>query len=80
MKKQGFTKYTTKFINQNFRIKVFGRDAQGKKINTLMGVSGIIAMIGEELFYKFVQRALDCMLDKCVCKLRRGLQVSFYVK
>jgi hypothetical protein len=80
MKRQGITKYTTKFINQNFRIKVFGRDAQGKKINTLMGVSGIIAMIGEELFYKFVQRALDCMLDKCVCKLRRGLQVSLYVK
>ena len=80
MKKQGFTKYTTKFINQNFRIKVFGRDAQGKKINTLMGVSGIIAMIGEELFFKFVQRALDCMLDKCVCKLRRGLVVSLYVK
>jgi hypothetical protein len=80
MKKQGLTKYTTKFINQNFRIKVFGRDAQGKKINTLMGVSGIIRMIGEELFFKFVQRALDCMLDKCVCKLRRGLQVSLYVK
>lgn len=80
MKKQGFKKYTTKFINANFRIKVFGRDAQGKKINTLMGVSGIIAMIGEELFFKFVQRALDCMLDKCVCKLRRGLQVSLYVK
>jgi len=80
MKKQGFTKYTTKFVNQNFRIKVFGRDAQGKKINTLMGVSGIIAMIGEELFFKFVQRALDCMMDKCVCKLRRGLQVSLYVK
>ena len=80
MKKQGLTKYTTKFINQNFRIKVFGRDAQGKKINTLMGVSGIIRMIGEELFFKFVQRALDCMLDKCVCKLRRGLVVSLYVK
>ena len=37
MKKQGLTKYTTKFINQNFRIKVYGRDEQGKKINTLMG-------------------------------------------
>lgn len=80
MKKQGLTKYTTKFINQNFRIKVYGRDAQGKKINMLMGVSGIIRLIGEELFYKFVKRALDCMLDKCVCKLRRGLQVSLYVK
>lgn len=73
-------KFTTKFINQNFRIKVFGRDENGKKINTLMGVSGIIRMIGEDLFYKFIQRALDCMKDVCVCKLRRGLQVSLYVK
>ena len=80
MKKQGFTKYTTKFINQNFRIKVFGHDENGKKINTLVGVSGIIRMIGEELFYKFVKRELNCMLDKCVCKLRRGLVVSLYVK
>ena len=73
-------KFETKFINQNFRIKVFGRTEDGKKINTLMGVSGIIALIGEDLFFKFVQRALDCMLDVCVCKLRRGLQVSLYVK
>ena len=77
MKKQTRT-FSTKFINQNFRIKVFGRTEDGQKINTLMGVSGIIAMIGEELFYKFIQRALDCMLDVCVCKLRRGLQVSLY--
>lgn len=73
-------KFTTKFINQNFRIKVFGRDEHGRKINTLMGVSGIIRLIGEKLFFKFVQRALDCMMDKCVCKLRRGIQVSLYVK
>jgi hypothetical protein len=72
--------YTTKFINQNFRIKVFGRDENGRKINTLLGVSGIIKMIGEELFYKFIKRALDSMKDVCVCKLRRGLQVSLYVK
>ena len=73
-------KFDSKFINQNFRIKVFGRDENGKKINTLMGVSGIIKLIGETLFFKFVQRALDCMRDVCVCKLRRGLQVSLYVK
>ena len=72
--------FSTKFFNANFRIKVFGRDENGKKINTLMGVSGIIRLIGEELFYKFVQRALDCMRDVCVCKLRRGLKVSLYVK
>jgi hypothetical protein len=72
--------FDSKFVNQNFRIKVFGYDENGKKINTLMGVSGIIKLIGETLFFKFVQRALDCMRDVCVCKLRRGLQVSLYVK
>lgn len=73
-------KYSTKFVNQNFRIKVFGRSENGEKINTLMGVSGIINLIGEELFYKFVKRALDSMMDVCHCKLRRGLVVSLYVK
>ena len=77
MKEKG---YTSKFINQNFRIKVYGRDENGRRINTLLGVSGIIALIGERLFTKFVQRALTCMQDVCVCKLRRGLQVSLYVK
>ena len=79
-KNKNVKRFSSKFINQNFRIKVFGRDENGKKINTLVGVSGIIRLIGEELFYKFVQRALDCMMDVCVCKLRRGLQVSLYVK
>ena len=79
-KKENIKRFSSKFINQNFRIKVFGRDENGKKINTLMGVSGIIRLIGEELFYKFIQRALDCMMDVCVCKLRRGLKVSLYVK
>ena len=72
--------YSTKWINENFRIKVYGRDENGKKINTLLRVSGIIRLIGVELFNKFLQRAIDCMLDVCVCKLRRGLQVSLYVK
>ena len=79
-KNKNVKRFSSKFVNQNFRIKVFGVDENGKKINTLVGVSGIIRLIGEELFFKFVQRALDCMLDVCVCKLRRGLQVSLYVK
>jgi len=80
MKEKKSMEYTTKFINQNFRIKVYGRDENGKRINTLLGVSGIIRMIGVELLNKFIKRALDCMQDVCVCKLRRGLQVSLYVK
>lgn len=72
--------FTTSWINSNFRIKVYGRTEEGKRINSLYGVSGIIAMIGEALFFKFLQRAINSMADKCVCKLRRGLQISFYVK
>ena len=72
--------FSTSWINSNFRIKVYGRDEHGKRINSLYGVSGIIRMIGETLFLKFLQRAINSMADKCVCKLRRGLQISFYVK
>lgn len=72
--------FTTKFINSNFRIKVFGCDENGKKINTLVGVSGILKLIGAEFFNKFVKRALKAGLDACRCVLRRGLVVTLYAK
>lgn len=74
------TTFTTKFINSNFRIKVFGYDENGNKINTLMGVSGVIRLIGEELLFKFIKRAIDSMADSCVCKLRRGIKITLYAK
>ena len=73
-------KYTSKFINKNFRLKVYGLDNEGNRINKLVGVAGLIALIGIELLNKFIDRALKAGLDKCVCKLRRGLQVSLYNK
>ena len=73
-------KYTKRFINQNFRMKVYGYDENGKRINKLVGVAGLIALIGVEFINKFIDRALKAGLDKVVCKLRRGLQVSFYAK
>lgn len=70
--------YTTKEINSNFKIKVAGRDESGAKINTLVGVSGAIALIGEVMFGKLLDRAFASCDDVCVCKLRRGLKFSFY--
>lgn len=64
----------------NFRLKVYGKDENGKRINKLVGVAGLIALIGIEFVNKFVERALSCMEDVCVCKLRRGIKVSFYFK
>ena len=73
--------YSTSYINQNYLIKVNGFAPSGKKLNVLVGVSGAIALIGEELFYKFVYRAeRDYNNDKTVCKLRRGIKFSFYRK
>lgn len=72
--------YTSKQINRDFRIKVFGRDSEGNKLNTLVGVSGIIDLIGEAFLEKFLDRAYESMSDSCVCKLRRGLKVTFYTK
>ena len=71
-------KYETSTINANFKIKVFGIE-NGKKLNTLVGVSGLINLIGIELANKLVARAFNGTADKCVCKLRRGLKVTFYV-
>ena len=73
--------YTTREINANYRIKVYGiNEENGKKMNTLVGVSGLLKLIGAEMFNKFMERREKCMDDVCVCKLRRGLKVSFYVK
>lgn len=72
--------YSSKDINRNFRIKVSGVDAQGRKVHKLVGVAGAIALIGVEMLNKLLKRAFACMEDVCVCKLRRGIKFSFYYK
>lgn len=67
-------------INSNFRIKVAGLDANGVKVNTLVGVSGAIALIGADMFGKLLDRAFGSLGDVCMCKLRRGIRFSFYCK
>lgn len=71
--------YTTTYINRNYLIKVYGLDFEGKRINKLVGVSGLVALIGVELVNKFINRAEKAAADCTVCKLRRGLKVSLYI-
>lgn len=70
-------KYTTHEINSNWKIKIYGI-IDGVRVNKLVGVAGLVRYIGEELAQKFVGRAFRDMLDKCVCKLRRGIKITFY--
>lgn len=67
-------------INRNWRLKVYGVDAAGNRINKLVGVAGLIALIGVEMLNKLLRRAMNCLMDVCHCKLRRGLKISFYIK
>ena len=74
--------HSSKTINRNFLIKASGINSEGKRINTLVGVSGLLALIGEDLADKFVTRAIKASFnnDSCCCKLRRGLRITFYNK
>lgn len=74
----GIRFYSSKFINSNFRIKLYGI-VDGIKKNTLLGVTGALAILGDFL-YKFVEKALMKGEDKCVFKLRRGITISLYCK
>ncbi len=70
--------YSTSEINKEWLIKVNGISNNGAKLNTLVGVSGLINLVGEFFANKFLDRAFNSMEDVCVCKLRRGIKVSFY--
>nr|UVM82158.1 MAG: hypothetical protein [Bacteriophage sp.] len=59
--------YTTKEINRNFRIKVNGM-VDGKKINKLVGVQGLIELIGVEMANKMLRRAFNSKDDKTIFK------------
>ena len=71
--------YTTRQINRNFKIKVSGI-YEGQKVSTLVGVTGLLRFVNDDdLTNRLLDRAFNSMDDKCVCKLRRGLKISFYV-
>lgn len=78
MKKMEFS---TSEINRNFRIKVSGW-VNGVKVNTLVGVSGLLAILGGsiEKLNKMLKRAFSSLADKCACKIYGGAMVTFYVK
>lgn len=69
--------YTTTDINRNFKIKVSGMN-NGQKLHTLVGVRGLLALVGEDLANKLLTRAFNSAGDREVCKLRRGLKITFY--
>ena len=74
IKTQRKMNYTTHEINRNFKIKVYG---QG--LNTLVGVAGLRSIVEDDaLCNRLLDRAFNAEGDKQVCKLRRGIKITFY--
>ena len=69
--------YSTCDINRNFKIKVNGL-VEGAKVNVLVGVCGLVAITGVDLANRLLNRAFNSRDDKQVCKLRRGVKITFY--
>lgn len=72
--------YLTKVVNREFKIKVSGIAVNGTKVHKLVGVSGLIAVVGLDQANKLTAKAFKhyCDRDVVVCKLRRGMKVTFY--
>lgn len=79
--------FTTQQINREFKIKVHGF-IKNRKVNLLYGVSGLRRILEEtkpnnvedqnQIFNNMLIRAFSSMNDKCICRLRRGIKISFY--
>lgn len=65
---------STTEINREYIMKV-----RGLGYNIAVGVAGLLKLVGVENANNMLRRANACTGDVCVCKLRRGLQVSFYI-
>lgn len=71
-------KYGSKEINANFRVKIYFPD---RGLDTLVGFSGLSRLVSDSLLLdRILDRAFSCRADKCVVRLRRGLQIAFYFK
>jgi hypothetical protein len=71
-------KFRTLEINRNFKIKVYGM-MEGKRIDRAVGVHGLCRIVGDYgIVNSMLERAFNARADKVICKLRRGLKITFY--
>lgn len=73
-----------KFLNTDYRIVVDRRAAfkntERSKNRHLVGRRGLEALLGRDLYIKVVRRAYKANSPKITIKLRRGIDIIFYLK
>lgn len=71
----------SKKINRDWRILVNRQKTnENPRERYLVGVSGLVRVVGEELAAKLVSRAYASKSDIFTSRLRRGISISFYNK
>lgn len=68
--------YSTREINRTFKIKVYGY-VDGRKVDTLVGVSGLLRLIGVELANKMLAKAFRTADDKQFASCAGALRLLF---
>lgn len=74
---QASTYSALRFMCRDYLVKISDSSCPRGR---LVGLTGLVDYVGEELAVRLFNRAERCRLDKCVCRLRRGAVVSFYNK
>lgn len=78
------TKQLEKYLNTDFRIVIDRRskykNAKRKENRHLIGRSGLENLLGRDLYIKVITRAYKSNSPKITIKLRRGIDVIFYLK
>lgn len=62
-------------MNRHFRVKVYGRN-----INTLVGWSGLVNLVGYSAAKSLVWAAYNAGMDKWSFCRFKGLKIHFYAK
>ena len=73
------TRHSSKYINQNWKIKISGFTGK-EKLHPLIGVKKLISILGADLTDTLIDKAGERGIDKITFKFRRGLKVTFYSK
>lgn len=71
---------TRKYINSNFRIRIYGKTQTGLYIDRLVGISGLFYQLSDREATKCITRALRSQESKIRIKIYKSYTVTFYQK
>lgn len=69
-----------KYINRNFRIRLYGKNERGIFVDRLLGVSGLCKAVSERNLKKCIAKLIKSDSDKLRIKIYNGYTIIFTQK